>query len=130
MIQSRVSRDWIINSNPFGNATQTLQGALTWGEVCSATGHRLFIWRVPPRQIKELFLCALSASVVKNLFWTRVAKNIITLPGVCKLRENGPAQFFYNIKGLAKIPLALALSDQLPFLIDPLLPLCYKNLGI
>src|SRR3990172_11221945 len=31
-----------------------------------------FLWRVPPRQRKRWFLCALCDSVVKNLFWRRV----------------------------------------------------------
>ena len=74
MIQSR-DGDWIINSIPSGTETQTFYGALTRDEVCFLNGLKAVIWRVPPRQIKKLLLCALCDSVVKNLFWTRVTIN-------------------------------------------------------
>jgi len=61
MIQSRQRRDgdWVINSLPTGRLSgiesQRLQDTLIQGSICVLKGRKVFIWRVPPRQIKRGF---------------------------------------------------------------------------
>ena len=62
MIQSRQRRDdWIINSLPAGRPSgiesQMLQDTLIQDRMCVLKGQKVFIWRVPPRQIKKYSPC-------------------------------------------------------------------------
>ena len=58
MIQSG-DGDWIINSmlfgRPSGIESQKLQDTPIQGRICVLKGQKVFIWRVPPRQIKNVF---------------------------------------------------------------------------
>jgi len=54
MIQSG-DGDWIINSIPSGNESGPLLAALVHRDSVYWKDRKLFAWRVPPRQAKNLF---------------------------------------------------------------------------
>ena len=67
MIQSREAWDWIINSLLSGLRSSLLGGYGSYYELCiKGTETFLFGGISPPN--KNIFLCVLCASVVKNVF--------------------------------------------------------------
>ena len=75
MIQSG-DGDWIINHIPSGIESQVLQDALIQHRTGVLNGPRAFYLAGTSPPNKKCHLRVLRASVVKNLFWTRVKKLI------------------------------------------------------
>jgi len=74
MIQSG-DGDWIINSIPSGIESQMLQDALIQDRICILKGQKAFYLAGTSPPNKKYLLRVLRASVVKNLFWTRVTRD-------------------------------------------------------